>query len=343
MCCGNGVDHRYDLCLYLEGNTLLAGEIHAPRKVRLIEVPEPKLEGPGEIIFQVELACLCGSDLLYFENDYPEFPPVVGHSLHEMTGTVVATSGTRFRPGDRVLTVPLNQEGLFERFRVSEQRAIPLDPRPPEAEALLAQPLGTVIYALKKLPPIIDLDVVVVGQGPIGHLFNLALRNLGARQIIAIDPLEQRLAASARTGATSVVLSSQQNPVKVVSDLTGGNMADLVIEAVGHRDQALNLCIELCRREGKIVFFGVPTAKVDNLNGYALWRKNISLVTSVNPDFERDFPLAMRWIAERRVDVSPLITHRFPLAEIQHAFDVFFERREGALKVFLDFPAAKRG
>ncbi len=320
---------------------MLAGEIYAPRKIRLIEVPEPQLQGNGEIIFQVELACLCGSDLLYFENDHPEFKSVVGHSLHEMIGRVVETSGSRFRPGDRVLCVPVNQEGFFERFRVSEDRAIPLDPRPREAEALLAQPLGTVIYALRKLPQVIDQDVVVVGQGPIGQLFNMTLRNLGARQIIAVDLLESRLAASSQTGATSVILSSKQDPVRMVSDLTGGAMADIVIEAVGHREQALNLCIDLCRREGKIVFFGVPTAKINDLNALALWRKNIALVTSVNPDFARDFPLAMRWIAEKRVDVSPLITHRLPLAEVQKAFDVFSERREGALKVFLDFPAGK--
>ena len=110
----------------------------APAKIRLVDVPEPTLDGPstapegvGEIIFQPELACLCGSDLLYFEGNYPEFPIQIGHSLHEMTGTVVETNGTRFRKGDRVLCVPENQCGLFERFRVSELRAIPVDPRRP--------------------------------------------------------------------------------------------------------------------------------------------------------------------------------------------------------------------
>ena len=57
------------------------------------------------------------------------------------------------------------------------------------------------------------------------------------------------------------------------------------------------------------------------------------------PDFEIDFPLAMRWIAEGRVDVAPIITHHMKLADIQEAFDVFSQRQDGALKVFLDFPA----
>lgn len=325
---------------------MLAGQIYAPGKIRLVGAPEPTLEpameggnGSGDIIFQPELACLCGSDLLFFDGDYEEYPPQLGHSLHEMIGTVVATNGQRFQRGDRVLCVPVNQEGLFERFRVSEERAIPLDPRPREEEALLAQPLGTVIYALKKLPCLIDWDVAVVGQGPMGQLFCAALRNLGAREVIAIDRLASRLQTSPRMGATAVIDAQQEDPVAAVRRITGGAMADLVIEAVGHRDQALNLCIDLCRPQGHILFFGVPRERIDGVAWRKLFLKNACIHTSVNPDFRRDFPLAMRWIAERRLDVSPIITHRFPLAEIQTAFDTFRQRRDGALKVFIDFPS----
>ena len=70
--------------------------------------------------------------------------------------------------------------------------------------------------------------------------------------------------------------------------------------------------------------------------------KNLKIQTSINPDFAIDFPLAMRWINERRVDVSPIITHRYGVEQIQDAFDLFFERREGSLKVLIDFPAGRR-
>jgi threonine dehydrogenase-like Zn-dependent dehydrogenase len=340
---------------------LLAGDIYAPCKIRLVDVPEQTLDGPpeesavaggysagmaaaagGDIIFQPELACLCGSDLLYFERDYPEFPVKIGHSLHEMTGTVIDTNGTRFKRGDRVLCVPVEQRGLYERYRVSEERAIPLDPRRPEEQALLAQPLGTVIYALKKIPHLIDLDVVVVGQGPIGQLFNLALRNVGARQIIGIDLLESRLRSSPRCGATATIDASREDAVQAVSRMTGGRLADLVIEAVGHREQTLNMCADLCRRDGRILFFGVPPERIDGVRWMEVFRKNITVHTSVNPDFARDFPLAMRWISEGRIDVSPVITHHFPLREIQTAFETFRERRDGALKVFVEFPSRKK-
>lgn len=324
---------------------MFAGHIYAPRKVKLIDVPREACDGHGgrpcsdpQIVFRPELACLCGSDLLFYEADYPEFRPEVGQSLHEMIGRVVSTDGSRFQPGDRVLCVPIEHFGFFEEFRVSEVRAIPLDPRPPEDQALLAQPLGTVIYGLKKVPRVLDQDVVVVGQGPIGQLFCAALRNLGAREIIAIDVLDSRLETSPRMGATAVINAQRDNVADAVAQITGGRMADLVVEAVGHREHRINDCFRLVRKGGDILFFGVPTTKIHDVEWRILFDKNATVHTSIGPSFERDFPLAMRWIAERRIDVTPVITHRFPVAEIQEAFDTFATRRDGAQKVFVEFP-----
>jgi threonine dehydrogenase-like Zn-dependent dehydrogenase len=323
---------------------LLAGRISARGRIELVDVAEPRLEdgaGKGEIIFQIEKACLCGSDTPYFDETHLRYPLDVGHSLHEMIGTVVATNGEKFRVGDRVLAVPVEQRGLFERFRLSEERAIPLDPRPLPEHGLLAQPLGTVLFALKKIPHLLDMDVAIVGQGPIGQLFCAALRNLGAREIIAIDRLESRLKTSPRMGATATICNAKEDPVEAVRKITGGQMADLVVEAVGHRDQALNLCTQLCRQAGRILYFGVPDETIDSIRWCELFRKNITVHTSVNPDFRRDFPLAMRWISEKRIDVSPILTHRYPLAEIQTAFETFRDRKDGAQKVLIDFPAGR--
>lgn len=322
---------------------MLAGCIVKKGRIELVEMGEPRLvdtAGPGEIIFQPEYTCLCGSDLPYFANDQPAYPLAPGLSLHEMVGTVVETSGRKFRRGDKVLAVPLNQVGLFERFRLSEERAIPVDPRKPFREVFLAQPLGTVIHALKKLPSLVDLDVAVVGQGPMGQIWCAVLRNLGAREIIAIDPHEGRLGRSLAMGATAVVDPARTDCAAEVARITGGRMADLVVECVGHADQALSLCLDLVRNAGRILYFGVPDGQLDGVRWRDIFFKNLTLVTSVNPDFARDFPLAMRWIAEERIDLTPLITHSFPLRDIQKAFETFRDRTDGALKVMVTFPAA---
>jgi threonine dehydrogenase-like Zn-dependent dehydrogenase len=324
---------------------MFAGHMPAPGRVELIEVPEPVMlpagslpDGAGEIVFQPEIACLCGSDVPFFERSDPSLVPEIGHSLHEMVGHVVDTNGQRFRPGDRVLVVPVYQRGLFERYAVTEERAVPLDRRVPPEQAMMAQPLGTVLYALKKLPNLLDLNVAVVGQGPIGQLFNMALRNMGAREIIGIDLLPDRLAHSLPCGATATVCNAQEDPLAAVERILHGELPDVVVECVGHHENALNLCIALCRKGGRILYFGVPTETIDGARWRDLWRKNLTVHTSVEPDFRRDFPLAMRWIGEGRVDVTRLLTHRFPLSQLQTAFELFRDRREGCLKVVLDFP-----
>jgi len=322
---------------------MFAGHIPAPGRIDLIEVPEPAwppAEADPVILFRPELACLCGSDLPYFEQSETRYPPGIGHTLHEMIGTVLATTGTRFRPGQRVLAVPVDQKGLFERFVVSEERAIPLPPGVPDEHALMAQPFGTVLYALRRLPPVMGLTVAVVGQGPIGQMFNLALRSLGAGRVIGLDCDPRRLTRNRVTGANVAVCTAERDPVEAVREANAGRLADLVVEAVGHAHQALNLCIDLVERHGRILVFGVPPATVDGVRWRDLFVKNVTVHTSVNPDFAIDFPLAMRWIAEGRVDVSGLLTHRFPLSQIQTAFETFREHRDGALKVLVEFPRA---
>jgi threonine dehydrogenase-like Zn-dependent dehydrogenase len=319
---------------------MLAGQITQQRQIELISHPEPVPGKSGEIVFQPEVACLCGSDVPYFVAKHPEYPLQVGLSLHEMVGTVLWADGSRFREGQKVLAVPTNHVGIFERFAITENFVVPLDLRRPLEEMILCQPLGTVLYGLRLLPNLQGWNVVVVGQGPIGQLFCGALRNLGARQIIGMDRIAARLSLSQRMGATAVINVEQQDPIAAVADLTGGVMADLVIEAVGHEHQALNLCIDLCRRLGRIHYFGVPPQVIDGIRWRDLMIKNLSLTTSLGPDFARDYPLAMQWIGEGRIDVRPLVTHSFPLSEIQTAFETFSDRKDGACKVLLRFPAA---
>jgi threonine dehydrogenase-like Zn-dependent dehydrogenase len=318
---------------------MFAGQFPERGKVHLTDVPDATIDGPGQVIFQPSTTCLCGSDLPYFDGFQVEYPLRPGLSLHEMVGTVTESTSDRFHEGDHVLAVPTGQVGFFERYTVSERRVMPVDPRIEREEiAVLAQPLGTAIFGLKKIPNWLDQDVVIVGQGPMGQTISACLRNMGARRIIAIDVVASRLERCASFGATHVINAADADPVEAVREITDGALADVVIECVGHRDQTLDLCTHLCRHAGKILCFGVPPDSVTVAPWRALFNKNISIHTTVDPDFDRDFPLAMQWIAEGRLDLSKLITHRFELSDVQEAFETFRDKKDGALKVMLTFP-----
>ena len=126
---------------------------------------------------------------------------------------------------------------------------------------------------------------------------------------------------------------------RLVRSILNGQLAEVCVEAVGHKAQAFNDAVRLTKEHGDILYFGVPPIPVDGLQLKDAMLKNLTIRTSLHPDFERTFPLAMQWLAEKRVDLSPLLTHRYPLAQIQEAFDLFRYRREGAIKVLVEFPA----
>ena len=202
----------------------------------------------------------------------------------------------------------------------------------------MAQPLGTVIWACQKLGSLLNLDTVVVGQGPMGLLISHVLSNLGARTVIGMDRVDARLEAASRMMATHTVHVDGEDPVAAVRDITDGRMADLVFEAVGHQTDTIRLCSKLVRRLGTILAFGVPDdTEYEDLPFGEMFSKNVTLIGSVGPDGVSGYALARDMILQRRVDVSPMITHILPFRDVQHAHELFVDRMQGAIKVVLDY------
>ena len=319
-----------------------AGQIVAPRRVEIVPVavPEP---GEGQIRVRPRIGCLCGSDLPYYYADRRnpildgrELPLAPSLSLHELIGTVDASRCEQFQEGDRVLALPYENHGLAEAFLSEPKRTVPLPPEATGDHLVLAQPLGTVFHAVNKLGPLINQTVAVVGQGPMGLLFTALLTRLAVRRLIAFDLLPERLEMARRMGATDVLNPAETDVAAAVAELTGGVGADLVVEAVGEPETLIG-CIDLIRRGGTILAFGVPHRAQYELPFGKFFRKEGHLVASVGPNVPVDFPIAVDMIAQGRLDVKPLITHRFPFAQAQEAFDMFAERRDGAIKVLLEF------
>ena len=318
-----------------------AVQIVGPRRVEVIETQRPDIVGApdGSILIKTVRASLCGSDLPMFALDYAEpnypFPP--GAPIHECIGVIAESKSQHFKPGDEVLAVPRGSGGLAEYYLSHELNAVPLPEFDDKNRILMAQPLGTVIYACRKLGSLLNQDAVVVGQGPIGLLVTHLLSNLGARSVIATDLLDYRLEVSKQMRATHTINASKQDPVAAVAEITEGRMADLVFEVVGHQTETVNHALDLVKRDGTVVAFGVPDQAMYDFHFGAFFRKNVRFISSVGPEAWIDYALALDMIVQGRIDVSPIITHTLPVDEAQRGFELFHNKEDGAIKVQFDF------
>jgi threonine dehydrogenase-like Zn-dependent dehydrogenase len=134
-------------------------------------------------------------------------------------------------------------------------------------------------------------------------------------------------------GATDY-LTRDEDPVARLHDLTGGRGADVVLEAVGH-ESAVPLAFELARRGGAVALMGIAGGGKRPLLDPDVFALKDLRVHGVFAYASRDYEEALRLIESGRVDVRPLITHRFALAEFQRALDLLSSRTEPVVKVIL--------
>lgn len=318
------------------------------RDVRAFEVvdldaPTP---GPGQMSVRLEQVAVCGSDVPEYLGVHPGFPKSVGGTGHEGIGRVVECPSGNYSPGERVLLWGFDRDnGLFQQQVLTHDDGLLRLPGDAEPQrVLMTQLLGTVIRPFRKIGNIINQRAVVLGLGPTGQLFTAVLRNLGARDIIGVDPLDWRRDMAVQMGATQVVDPSRVDPVDVVTEATGGSMADLVVEAVGDA-ATYSTAVALSRRGGTVFGFGVPDKEaadgVVELPLLTMQRKEINLVMTVNAGDNPydDYATALDWIEQDRLDVMPLITHTLPFEQIQRAFELFVDRPadERPIKVVLQY------
>lgn len=317
-----------------------AGHIVEPRRLEIVEAPLPSLDDfAGEpVLVKLRTAALCGSDFPRFLGGMFDvtFPRPVCDSLHEIIGEVVESRSDRFQPGDQVMAIPPDHRGLSEYFLADASMVIPLPDYEPREHLVLAQPLGTVIWACRKLGPVMHQDAVVIGQGPIGLMFNQLLSNLGARRIIALDKLDYRLELGRKLKATHTFNVDRDDARDAVMDLTGGRGADIVVEAVGQDPETVRTAIDLAARDGAVVMFGLPKTRDYALPVWDVMYKNLRFIGSVHPEAQRDWPLALDMVTQGRIDVASLITHRLPFTEAQRAFMLAVDKDDRPVKVLLE-------
>ncbi len=318
-----------------------AAQVIAPKKYAIVDTDDPDIadEPAGSVVIKTGRTALCGSDMPVFANQAPlsRYPLAPGVSMHECIGVVAASKSGQFREGDAVLAIPRNKDGLAEYFVADDSATVALPDHEHEDHILLSQPLGTVISACRKLGSLLGRDTVVVGQGPMGLLIAHVLSNLGARSVIVTDVVDYRLAVSRVMRATHCINAVKETVVDSVADITGGKMADVVIEAVGHQPDTINDCLDLVKRGGTVVAFGVPDQKIYPFRFADFFRKNIRLIGSVGQDVHTDVPLAMDMIMQGRIQVAPLITHHLPFTDAQRGFDLALAKQDSAIKIIFEY------
>ena len=312
-----------------------------PRQWELLDLDIPTAMD-GQMLVRLERTAICGTDKSAWIGLAGDYPLAPGQSGHEGMGIVESCPSGRYAVGERVLLYGFDRP-LFQQYVLADDDGgcirLPADG---DADVILmSQLFGTVLHAFYKLDPVIGQDVVVLGQGPVGQLFNAALRNLGARRIIAVDPLAHRLEIASRMGATHTLLSGA-GLVEQVRSLGGGELPPLVVEAVG-KQESFQLAASLLRRNGTLLYFGVPNKEegrgVMSLDFLRMFVNETRIITTVGPNPHFDYSPALQWITEGRIDVRPMLTHVMPFAEIQQAFTMAFDEPEkhGAVKVVMSF------
>ena len=321
----------------------IAAQAVGPGDFEIIEAPMPE-PGDGDALVRYDIASICGSDLhiacMGWNVDSWPLPP--GYPGHEGVGTVIDSRSGNLQAGDRVLAVPhiWNSFG-FARFQaVDNGHLLKLPSFGDAGELSLAQQLGTVIYAAKRLPQMIGATAVVVGQGSAGLFWDYVLGRLGLGRIITVEPLAHCRELGAAYGANTTVDVTGKAATDAVMDLTNGKGADLVIEAVGSA-VTLSQAFHLVRDEGQVVLFGLPEKSGEVPFDFDTWfRKRASAFTVLGSQDEpglASYVQALDWIVTGQIAVGPIISHRLPGERTQDAFDLAMARDNGVVKIALEF------
>ncbi|MBU8900300.1 alcohol dehydrogenase catalytic domain-containing protein [Corallococcus sp. M34] len=345
-----------------------ANVFHGVNRFGIEDVKTPRA-GPGEAVIQMTLTTVCGTDLHIVRGEFPVKPGlVIGH---EPVGVIqeLGPGVTGYQVGDRVLVGAITPCGQCRAclsgqaaqcghgdgweqaggWRLgntlngaqSESILVPsaqanLAPIPDELTdeqvVLLSDIASTGFSGAESAGVRIGDAVVVFAQGPIGLCASIGARLMGATLVIGVDGDESRLKMARRMGVDVVLDYRQQDVVAEVRRLTGGGV-DVAIEALG-TPQTFESCLRCLRPGGTVSSLGVYSGKLQiPYDAFAAGLGDYRIVTTLCPGGKERMRRLMEVVRSRRVDLSPLITHRFRLADIQEAYALFGERRDGVFKV----------
>jgi L-iditol 2-dehydrogenase len=203
---------------------------------------------------------------------------------------------------------------------------------------VLAQPVGTVIYAVQKMGSVLGKSVVVLGQGPIGLSFTDLVARAGAIKVIVSDVVDSRLEIAKKVGATHTINAARENVIETVKEITKGEMADFSVEACGLPETCNQAC-NVLKMHGTTIIFGMPHGDpIFPFDWAGMYYKlpNIIVTNSARAgEVVDNVKIAVDLFAQGKLDPSFMVTHKVPFAELSRAYEMFSRRTDGAVKVLI--------
>jgi len=347
---------------------MLATVFHGKDKISVEEVEKPR-PGPGEAVIRVTLTTICGTDLHILRGEYPVKPGlIIGH---EPVGVIdeLGAGVTGYQVGDRVLVgaiTPCGQcnaclsghlaqcghgegyealggwrfgnkingaqaEYLLVPHAMANMAKIPKE-LGDEQVVLLADIASTGLSGAESAKIKIGDSVVVFAQGPIGLCATAGAKLMGAALVIGVDGDSNRLHMARQMGADIALDYRELDVVAEVKKLTGQG-ADVVIEALGTQ-QTFESALRSLRPGGTLSSLGVYSGKLEiPYDAFAAGIGDHRIVTTLCPGGKERMRRLMQMVRFDRLDLTPLLTHTFPLRDIVQGYELFGARREGVLKV----------
>ena len=177
-------------------------------------------------------------------------------------------------------------------------------------------------------------DVVAVfALGPIGLCAVAGAKLLGASTVIGVDTVAARLSVAGKLGATHVLDFKQCNPVEEIMRLTDGRGVDCAIEALGTQ-QTFESALRVLRPGGILSSLGVYSGDLTiPMSAFGAGLADFKIVTTLCPGGKERMQRLLNVVASGDVDLKPLVTHRFKLDQIEAAYELFANQRDGVMKV----------
>jgi alcohol dehydrogenase len=342
-----------------------------PGRVALDEKPIPEI-GPNDALMRVTTTTICGTDIHILKGEYPVKPGLtVGHEpvgVIERLGTNVKG----YREGDRVIAGAIcpsgTSYGCLDGLHSQDGQSGAHGLKPlggwrfgntidgcqaeyvlvPDAMANLAPvPEGLTDEQVLMCPDIMSTGfaaaergnvrigdtVVVFAQGPIGLCATAGARLKGATTIIAVDRVPERMEVARKMGADHVIDFSTTDPVTEIMKITEGRGVDVAIEALGTQS-TFEACLRVLKPGGTLSSLGVYSTDLTiPLAAFTAGLGDHTIITSLCPGGKERMRRLMNVIMGGRVDLEPLVTHRYRLDDIEAAYELFMNQEDGVMKI----------